>query len=76
MKIEEVDRMNKQDLKRELKVYSRGSTFINLSQIGRCLGWGSDRTRELMADCEHLPGRAHLYYIGDVADRIMAQREM
>ena len=66
--------MTKTDIKRQLEA-ATGKSFLNISEIARCLGMGRDSTRELLAGLGCLKsGREKRYLVSDVAGRI-AERQ-
>ena len=66
--------MTKTDIKRQLEA-ATGKSFLNISEIARCLGSGRDYASELVTGLGCLKsGREKRYLISDVAERI-AERQ-
>lgn len=68
--------MTATDIKRQLAQRYK-KDFLNLTEIGRALGMGPEKTRELMRGIDFIPsGREKRYLISDVADRIAESRRV
>ena len=68
--------MTSTEIKRQLMLRYK-KDFISLSEIGRALGMGADKTRDLMSGVDFLPsGREKRYLISDIADRIAEMRRV
>ena len=66
--------MDRQELMRDMKrTYDK--SMISTSQIRDFMGISWERADAMMAGADFIPsGRAKMYFIGDVADRIMKAR--
>jgi hypothetical protein len=68
--------MDKQALIKSMKEYTKGTPFINTSEIARFLRRSRDALPELVGGLDYLQtGREKKYFIPDVAERIMNQRQ-
>lgn len=66
--------MTKTAIKRQLES-ATGKSFLNISEVARCLGMGQDHTKALLAGLDYLPsGREKRYLVSDVAERIAERR--
>ncbi len=68
--------MNKSEIKRTLKRRANGAEFITQNGVREAMGWGKDRTRDLLRGLDCIPsGRAKQYMIDEVAAKIFAEVE-
>ena len=66
--------VTKTSIKRQLES-ATGKSFLNISEVARCLGSGQDYAKELLAGLDYLPsGREKRYLVSDVAERIAERR--
>ena len=68
--------MNKSAIKKTLKRRTKGAEFITQSGVREAMGWGKDRTRDLLKGLDFIPsGTSKQYMVDEVADRIFAEVE-
>lgn len=68
--------MNKSMIKQALKRRAKGADFITQNGVKESMGWGKDRTREVLQDLDCIPsGNSKQYLIDEVAEKIFAQVE-
>lgn len=68
--------MNKSMIKAALKRRANGSDFISQNGVMKSMGWGKDRTRNMLKGLDCIPsGKAKQYMIDEVAARIFAEVE-
>ena len=66
--------MNKSEMMKSMKAHTKGAEFISISAISRYTGKSREWVRQqITSDLPYLAAeRTKKYYIGDVADRIIA----
>lgn len=66
--------MNKSDIKRTLTQCVGGKAFITRGEIKAIMGWGNDRSMELVKGLDCITaGRTKQYLIDEVAAKIATQ---
>lgn len=68
--------MNRQELIRDMK--KENGSFINITQLAKYMNVSRDKVRaEIVNGLDYYPsGRKKMYFVNDVADRILQQRGM
>ncbi len=66
--------MTKTSIKKILQRECGGAGLINRQQVRRALGWGNERTSELLRNLDYIESiRTKLYDVDEVAEELMAQ---
>lgn len=70
--------MNKQELKKELSRSVNGAGMMTFSDVMRFLGRSKEYTRLFLKDMDSFGGerKGKLYFVGDVADKIIERTRM
>jgi len=67
--------MNKQELMRAMTQANNGAGLLTIKQIAQFRGEHINTTAKFLKGLEYLPsGKKKLYYVGDVANRILEHR--
>ena len=68
--------MNRTTIKRALKRASGGAEFINQNTVKTCMGWGNDRTMDVLKGLDFIRQKnTKQYDIDEVSARIYEQVE-
>lgn len=68
--------MDKQTLKRQLQ-QTAGKEFLNVTEVARAIGIGRATARELLRGLDYVSmGKNKLYFIPDVAERLIERIEI
>ena len=54
-----------------------GKTFLNISDLAKFMGWGRDKTRNMLKGVDYYQEKENgrkLYFVNDIAERIMQNR--
>jgi len=70
--------MNKKDLKEALKTSAGGSSMMTTAQVMEFLGRGKTFTQGFLKGVDYYGGdrRGKMYFIGDIADKILENTRM
>lgn len=67
--------MNKAELKRELSQSVNGAGMMTVSDVQKFLGRSREYTRQFLLDVDSIgEHKGRLFFVGDIADRIMEMR--
>lgn len=68
--------MTKQEIVKDLKIATNGSSWISQNKLRKWYGHRFATMQELVEGLDYARvGKSKEYFVGDVADRIMARRE-
>lgn len=68
--------MEKSDIEESLRSAANGSAFIGCAKLRKWLGVGQNAFREFVRNIEYrVSGNRKVYFIGDIADRIIEEGE-
>lgn len=68
--------MNKSTIKKTLQKRAGGAEFITQNGVRQAMGWGKDRTRNILRGLDFIPsGTSKQYLIDEVAAKIFAEVE-
>ena len=70
--------MTKTEIKKDIISRFGAISYLNIKQIAEYLGAGRNYPKQLMAGCRCLPhsGRERLYFVDDVAQKIIERSVM
>ena len=69
--------MDKKELKAALSHSAKGAMMMTPSDIAVFLGKSPEYVRRLMYGTEHIgTGRSKMYFVGDIADRLIEMRRV
>lgn len=68
--------MNRNALEEDLRRAANGSSFISQHQLRKWMGQRYTSMKELVEGLDYIKSKRTIeYFVGDVADRVMARRE-
>lgn len=67
--------MNKQRLVRELEKVAKEKGLITKTELGRYLQMKPQNAERFTKGADYIPGRTKKFFISDIVDNILAQKE-